>query len=111
MKKIKLELKKEVISILSGNELSQVWGGWKEMYSIEACETKEECRSILECESVKESCQGKCLSDGMKGGGNSELQPYIPLHPQLDSAPCNSFESNCLNPNYKYKMENIAVQK
>lgn len=67
MKKIQLKFQKKVISVLSGNELSKVWGG-KKIYSIDACETKEECNSVMNCDSLQESCQEKCLSDGLGGG-------------------------------------------
>ncbi|WP_418536588.1 hypothetical protein [Odoribacter laneus] len=77
MKKIQLKFQKEVISILSGNELSKIWGGRKKMYSIDACETKEECNSVVHCDSLQESCQGKCLSDSLGGGDN----PVIGVDP------------------------------
>ena len=81
MKKIQLKFQKEVISILSGNELSKIWGGRKKMYSIDACETKEECNSVVHCDSLQESCQGKCLSDGLGGGDN----PVIGVDPNQTS--------------------------
>lgn len=68
MKKIQLKFQKEVISVLSGTELSKFLGGAKKIYSIDACNTEEECNSIVNCDSQQESCQGKCLSNGLGGG-------------------------------------------
>lgn len=69
MRKIELKFQKKVISVLSGEDLSKVWGGVKKIYSLDACETKEECNSVMNCASKQESCQGKCLSDYACGKG------------------------------------------
>ena len=55
MKKIKLKFQKRVISVLSGEDLAKVWGGAKKIYSIDSCETKEECDSVMHCESKQDS--------------------------------------------------------
>lgn len=109
MKKIQLKFQKEVISVLTQENLSQIRGG-NTAFSYNSCPTVDfACETSNAC-TDKDTVRGVCLSNN-KPGGDSRLQPYIPLHPYIDSAPCNSFESNCLDPNYKYEMRNIAIQK
>lgn len=83
MKKIQLKFQKEVISVLSGTELSKFLGGAKKIYSINACNTYEDCNSIANCDSMNESCQNKCLSNNIGHGGDDF--PVIEADPDQTS--------------------------
>lgn len=105
MKKIKLKFQKRVISVLSGEDLAKVWGGAKKIYSLDSCETKEECDSVMHCESKQDSCQGKCFSDSGCGSGHTEpLLNRLYTEPPLDeqeSGYCEtvpSFDTMCKDP-------------
>lgn len=111
MKKIELKFQKKVISVLSGEDLSKVWGGVKKIYSLDACETKEECNSVMNCASKQESCQGKCLSD--LGGGTDLTGPFeshytdaVPAEPETCGG-CISF-GGCTTQDTACEAEEIA---
>ncbi len=111
MKKIKLKFQKRVISVLSGEDLAKVWGGAKKIYSLDSCETKEECDSVMNCESKQESCQGKCLSDLVCGGGfTGPIESYytdgLPENPETCGG-CISF-GGCITQDIVCVAEEIA---
>lgn len=109
MKKIQLKFQKKVISVLTQENLSQIVGG-NTAFSYNSCPTVDSmCDTSNDC-TDKDTVRGACLSNN-KPGGNTGLQPYIPIHPHIDSAPCNSFESNCLlNPEYKIQHNNQLLE-
>lgn len=94
MKKINLEFHKEVISTLSGNELSKIQGG-NTAFSYNSCPTVDgPCTATNEC-TDQNSVQKKCFSDaGCKGGSTEPNQSYftdaIPVVPE--SCGCGTYE-------------------
>lgn len=76
MKKINLEFRKEVISTLSGNELSQIQGG-NTAFSYNSCPTVDgPCTASSEC-TDQDSWQGKCLSDLSCRSGSGSTEPQL----------------------------------
>lgn len=94
MKKIKLEFRKEVISTLSGNELSKIQGG-NTAFSYNSCPTVDgPCGATNQC-TDQNSIQKKCFSDLACGGGSTDPveSRYTDAIPIVeDSCGCATYE-------------------
>lgn len=102
MKKVQLKFQKEVISVLTEEKLSKVFGGdTTNIFSVYRCDTVDgPCTTSSEC-ADQDSNQGKCFSDlGCKGDGDTREQPYVNPPMYKESNACNySVEGNCVDPN------------